>query len=310
MADTADILKNTQGVLKEVRGIINDLPSEEEDVDSRQNRIESFLSDRNPEELSRQELDQLEQELGEEGQEIEDEIERLETAIQDQQQLIEYLSDYEGGIGSEEQQTFQKLENVKEEIRGLDQKMSHQTVDQAINDLENAVMEMAEEADQILGAAKIIGQIEQAEGSELQLESHLEDEVQKFNDELDMIEQLVDVVGGQQESDYASRIEDLRQQVNDEVRTENRQVRQEIQEEGDLVEQIKHEAQQFQSELQEAYDEAQATESRISGGQGFEAEDQELGNIINKIEEEKEKADNAVQMIQKDESFLSKLMNR
>jgi DNA repair exonuclease SbcCD ATPase subunit len=310
MADTADILKNTQGVLKEVRGIINDLPSEEEDVDSRQNRIESFLSDRNPEELSRQELDQLEQELGEEGQEIEDEIERLETAIQDQQQLIEYLSDYEGGIGSEEQQTFQKLENVKEEIRGLDQKMSHQTVDQAINDLENAVMEMAEEADQILGAAKIIGQIEQAEGSELQLESHLEDEVQKFNDELDMIEQLVDVVGGQQESDYASRIEDLRQQVNDEVRTENRQVRQEIQEEGDLVEQIKQEAQQFQSELQEAYDEAQATESRISGGQGFEAEDQELGKIINKIEEEKEKADNAVQMIQKDESFLSKLMNR
>ena len=310
MADTADILKNTQGVLKEVRGIINDLPSEEEDVDSRQNRIESFLSDRNPEELSRQELDQLEQELGEEGQEIEDEIERLETAIQDQQQLIEYLSDYEGGIGSEEQQTFQKLENVKEEIRGLDQKMSHQTVDRAINDLENAVMEMAEEADQILGAAKIIGQIEQAEGSELQLESHLEDEVQKFNDELDMIEQLVDVVGGQQESDYASRIEDLRQQVNDEVRTENRQVRQEIQEEGDLVEQIKQEAQQFQSELQEAYDEAQATESRISGGKGFEAEDQELGNIINKIEEEKEKAENAVQMIQKDESFLSKLMNR
>lgn len=310
MADTADILKNTQGVLKEVRGIINDLPSEEEDVDSRQNRIESFLSDRNPEELSRQELDQLEQELGEEGQEIEDEIERLETAIQDQQQLIEYLSDYEGGIGSEEQQTFQKLENVKEEIRGLDQKMSHQTVDQAINDLENAVMEMAEEADQILGAAKIIGQIEQAEGSELQLESHLEDEVQKFNDELDMIEQLVDVVGGQQESDYASRIEDLRQQVNDEVRTENRQVRQEIQEEGDLAEQIKQEAQQSQSELQEAYDEAKATESRISGGQGFEAEDQELGNIINKIEEEKEKADNAVQMIQKDESFLSKLMNR
>ena len=310
MADTADILKNTRGVLKEIRGIVNDLPKQEEDVDSKQNNIENFLSNKDPEELSRQELDQLEEELGEESQEIEDELERLETAIQDQQQLIEYLNNYEGGINSEEEGTFEKLEKVKQEVRGLNQKLSHQTVDQAINDLENAVMEMSEEADQILGAAKILGQIEQAEGSELQLESHLEDEVSRFNDELDMIEQLVEVVGGEQEADYASRIEDMREKINEGIRTENRQVKQEIQEEGDLVEGIKQEAQQFQSELQEAFEEAQAVESRISGGQGFEAEDQELGKIINKIEDEKSEADEAVQMIQKDESFFSKLMNR
>ncbi|MFP4229898.1 MAG: hypothetical protein ACLFRK_02040 [Candidatus Nanohaloarchaea archaeon] len=310
MVDTGNVLGEAEGVLRQIRGIVNDLAEEGRKVDSRQESIEDFLSGKDPEDLSRQELDRLEEMLGKEGLEIEDEAERIEQAIRDQQQLIGMLSEYEQGIGSEEKSTFQKLEKVKQEIRGLNQKMSHQTVDQAIQDLERAVAEMSVEADQILGAAKLIGEMERAEGSDLQLESHLEEEVGRFNSELDVMEKFVNYIGGEEESRYASKIEELRQQVNEEVRTENRQVGQEIQEEEELVEQIKTEAQRYREELQEAYEEARSMEQRISGAQGFQSEENELGKVISQIEQENEKAEEAVQTIQQDESFLSRLMNR
>jgi ABC-type transporter Mla subunit MlaD len=305
----ADKLRGLSQVLDSTNDLLNTVQNYEQDVDSKEDSIEDFLKGRDPSELSRQELDQLEEMLGEEGQEIEGEVERMEKAINNQQQVIEYLNKYEQAVGSEEQRTFKKLEKVKGEIRGLNQKMSHQTVDKAIGDLENAVAEMSQEADQILGAAKVLAEMEQTEGSEFQLESHLEEEVKRFDTEVNKVEQLVNYVGGEQESEYASKIEEMRQQIDEEVKTENRQIRQEIQEEEELVEQIKQEAQRYQKELEEAYEEAQSVEQRIQGSQGFQNEENELGKIINQLEKEKEEADKAIQMIQQDESFLSRLMS-
>jgi len=306
MAEPNKILGNVQGVLKETRGLLDDISKEEKDVDQKQDSIENLLQNTQGE-FSRQQVDRLEQMLGQEGNELEDELERMEKAIKDHMQMLKLLKNFEDVIGSQEQQTYKELENVKQEIRALNQRMAHDTVDKAIGDLEQAVGEMSQEADELLKAAKMLSEIEKTTGSEVELEQHLEEEVQRFNKELNAVEQAVQQVGGEKEADYASRIERLREQIDEEARIESRQVKQEIGGEENLVEEIKQEAENYVTELREAYEEAQAIESSM--GYGFEAEEQEIGKIVNKIEQEKQEADQALKIIRQDRSFLSRLMN-
>jgi len=308
MADPAKTLDKLQSVIKESRGFLSDISEEERDVDRKQDSIENFLKS-NSGEFSRQQVDRLEEMLGQEGNELDDELQRMEQDIQGHFQMLELLKNFEDLIGSQERQTYQELETVKREIRGLNQRMAHDTVDNAIRDLENAVGEMSQEADEILKAAQLLSGVEKTSGKEFQLEKHLEQEVQRFNNELDAVERAVQSVGGQKEQEYASKIENMREKIDGEMRTENRQVRNEVQGERKLVEEVKQEAENYVMELREAYEEAQAVESRIQGSQGFKGEEKEIGKIVNKIEQQKEEADQALKIIRKDRSFISRLLN-
>jgi len=305
MGRLGKLFESIEGALKETRSFLEYVSNEQKDIDQKQNSIESILNNNSTQGLSARQIEQLAEASDEEGQEIEDEVQKMEEAIQDHMQLLESLEKFEQLLGSEERQTHQKLEKVKQEIRSFNQKVNIRSVDRAITDLESAVGEMGEEAEEILAAAQMISEVEQESWTELQLENHLEEEVERFSRELDTIEEALKLVDDRKAQKQISKVEEMREKIKNQVRTENRQLKKEVGEEKDVVEKIRHEAKNYSSMLREAYEEAQTLENNFNG-QEWGDEEKELSKIVNEIEREKEKADKASKEIQKDASFFSK----
>lgn len=243
-------------------------------------------------------------------------IEDLEEAVQGQIQAfekdIEGLESVAANIGDLEQRIYQEEGGIENEIKDIKQNlqnaesMNREQLDQLIMEDEHAINKLEQEAEELLGLAKLIGTMENITAGEEEDEQIIETEISELRTLLPEFVEILKQMGMNQYSDEISTVRDFEQRLEEEAETDRDELGNQIQMEQQDVEGIEQEINEFNTEMNELYQELQATYQTAEKRQLGE-ETQELDGAAGRLQEVQKKGQKAAEMVGSEESYFENL---
>lgn len=299
----ADKLRSLQSTLGTARNYTSKLKDQgkqtEKDIEQLKNIIENS-DDWSEQKIERalSQIEDLEKAVQGQIEAFENDVQGLESAAANIEDLEQRIYQDEGGIENEIEDINQKLQNADS--------MNREQFDKLIMEDEDAINNLEQEAEELLGLAKLIGTMESITAGEEQDEQIIETEISELRTVLQEFVSVLEQMGMNQYSDEISTIQDFEQRLEEEIETDRSELGNEIQMEQQDVEGLEQEINEFNTEMKELYQEVKTTYQNAEKRQlGEEA--QELEGAAGRLQDIQQKGQKAAEIVGEDESYFENL---